>query len=130
LPFENGSFDKVVSADFIEHITDDEKYLLCREINRVLKPGGQAVIFTPNLIREKIGDYYWGIRHHLFGDTIPVNDLHYGLITRKGFEKIMKVSGWDYRVSYIDIGRPYLCRLPCIKHYLSLNLLWTATTNS
>ncbi|MBI3985447.1 MAG: class I SAM-dependent methyltransferase [Lentisphaerae bacterium] len=124
LPFDNASFDKVVSADFIEHITDQEKYAFCREITRVLKPGGRIVIFTPNLRREKIGNGYWVIRHYLFGDRVPVTDLHYGLITRFGFGQIMRVNGWKYSLKYIDIGRPYLAVLPLLRDFLSLNLLW------
>jgi cyclopropane fatty-acyl-phospholipid synthase-like methyltransferase len=127
LPFENASFDKIVSADFIEHITDEEKYAFCREIDRVQKPDGRIVIFTPNLLRERIGDAYWTVRHYLFGDKIPTTDLHYGLISRSGFEKIMKNLGWTYSHQYVDIGRPYLARLPLLRHVLSLNLLWSAS---
>jgi len=52
-----------------------------------VKPGGLMVIFTPNKIRERIGDCYWTARHLLFKDRIPFNDLHYGLITRGKFGK-------------------------------------------
>lgn len=126
LPFGNASFDKVVSADFIEHITHEEKYAFCRELHRVIKPGGRIVIFTPNLLREKIGEYYWRMRQYLFKDAIPVNDLHYGLATRREFEQIMNAHGWRYSLAYIDIGRPYLPKIPIFKHLLSLDLLWTA----
>lgn len=44
---ESNSFDTVISFQVIEHIKDDVKFL--REIHRVLKPGGQAVITTPNI---------------------------------------------------------------------------------
>lgn len=40
------SYDVVVSFQVIEHIKDDAAYL--REIHRVLKPGGLALITTPN----------------------------------------------------------------------------------
>ena len=48
-PFDglaDNSFDFVVSFQVIEHIDDDELFL--KEINRVLKPGGKALITTPN----------------------------------------------------------------------------------
>ncbi len=41
------SFDRVISFQVIEHIKDDLTYL--REIKRVLKPGGFALITTPNI---------------------------------------------------------------------------------
>ena len=38
LPFENESFDSVISLDFLEHVYEPQKVIT--EINRVLKPGG------------------------------------------------------------------------------------------
>ncbi|MCE7057935.1 class I SAM-dependent methyltransferase [Algoriphagus sp. AGSA1] len=43
----DNSFDTVVSFQVIEHIADDRLFL--EEIHRVLKPGGKAVISTPNI---------------------------------------------------------------------------------
>ncbi len=40
LPFEDNTFDYVVSSDVIEHIPAENKNRLLFEINRVLKPGG------------------------------------------------------------------------------------------
>ncbi|MHB9154207.1 MAG: class I SAM-dependent methyltransferase, partial [Endomicrobiales bacterium] len=124
LPFENESFDKIVSADFIEHITHEEKPVLCREMLRVLKPGGIMVLFTPNKIREDIGALYWAARHRLRGDAIPFNDLHYGLISRFEFERILRKLGLKFRFKYADITRPFVPSLPLVRHLLSLNLLW------
>ncbi|MDP2753469.1 MAG: class I SAM-dependent methyltransferase, partial [Nitrospirota bacterium] len=124
LPFRDSSFDKIVSADFIEHITFEEKYALCAEIYRVLKPNGICVIFTPNGIREKIGDIYWHIRHLLFRDKVPTTELHFGLTHKYEFEKILKKNKLNFKLIYIDITRPYLAKLPLFKTFLSLNLLW------
>ena len=46
---EDESLDFCISADFFEHITPDQKRTIIGEIYRVLKPGGVAVIKTPNL---------------------------------------------------------------------------------
>ena len=46
LPFENDSFDRVVSFETIEHTPKYEQIL--QEFRRVLKPGGLAFISTPN----------------------------------------------------------------------------------
>jgi SAM-dependent methyltransferase len=46
LPFPDETFDVVLSFQVIEHIRDTTTYL--EEMNRVLKPGGQILISTPN----------------------------------------------------------------------------------
>ena len=46
-PFENESFDTIVTFQVIEHIKKDEAFV--SEIHRVLKKGGQALITTPNI---------------------------------------------------------------------------------
>ena len=124
LPFKDASFDKVVAADFIEHITLEEKERLLDQIEQMLKPEGRCVIFTPNLIREKLGEIYWGIRQVLLGDKVPLNKLHLGLINRFHFEALLKKHKFNFEFSYQDITRPYLARLPIIRHFLALNLLW------
>ena len=45
LPFRDGEFSAVVSADVLYHLDDDEAAL--REMTRVLQPGGVAVINVP-----------------------------------------------------------------------------------
>lgn len=46
LPFEDESFDCVVSFQVIEHIKCDKEFV--REVYRVLKPGGRFIVSTPN----------------------------------------------------------------------------------
>lgn len=46
LPFAPGSFDFVISFQVIEHIERDME--LVREVKRVLRPGGQFIVTTPN----------------------------------------------------------------------------------
>ena len=45
MPFDSNSFSFVLATDIIEHVDDDLAAL--REINRVLKPGGHALITVP-----------------------------------------------------------------------------------
>ncbi len=45
LPFSDGSFDLVTALDVIEHLDDDLRGI--SEIERVLRPGGTAVVFVP-----------------------------------------------------------------------------------
>lgn len=46
LPFADSEFDVVVSFETIEHVPDYQLFL--RELRRVLRPGGLAVLSTPN----------------------------------------------------------------------------------
>jgi SAM-dependent methyltransferase len=46
LPYPDASFDLILSHEVLEHVADDR--LAVREMIRVLKPGGMAVIFVPN----------------------------------------------------------------------------------
>jgi 2-polyprenyl-3-methyl-5-hydroxy-6-metoxy-1,4-benzoquinol methylase len=49
-PFASGSFDALVSTDVIEHVQHTDQFL--REIYRLLKPGGIAVVSTPIRLTE------------------------------------------------------------------------------
>lgn len=73
LPFVDGAFDVVFSNEVLEHVQDDRA--ACREIARVLRPGGRAVIFAPNRLYpfETHGIYCRGQYH--FGNKPFVNWL-------------------------------------------------------
>ena len=47
IPFPDNSFDTIVTFQVIEHIKDDE--LFVKELQRILRPGGTALITTPNI---------------------------------------------------------------------------------
>jgi SAM-dependent methyltransferase len=67
LPFQDRTFDLVVSSDSLEHFHTPLKAL--REVRRVLKPGGTLVIWVPFLHPFHVTDYYrytpLGLRHLL-----------------------------------------------------------------
>ncbi len=44
-PFESDAFDIVICSHVLEHVPDDGKAM--REIHRILKPGGQALLLVP-----------------------------------------------------------------------------------
>lgn len=47
LPFDDKSFDFIFAGEVIEHLIDTDGFL--EEVFRCLKPGGRAIITTPNL---------------------------------------------------------------------------------
>ena len=52
LPFGSDVFDRVVAAEVLEHIPDDERALA--EIMRVLRPGGLLAVTVPAWLPERI----------------------------------------------------------------------------
>lgn len=52
LPFRNGSFDRVIASEVMEHIPDDGSALA--ELNRVLKPGGVLGVSVPRRWPEQL----------------------------------------------------------------------------
>jgi SAM-dependent methyltransferase len=48
LPYADASFDVVCSLEVVEHVED--QFAFCREILRVLRPGGTAIVSTPNVL--------------------------------------------------------------------------------
>lgn len=54
LPFADGSFDLVTALDVVEHLDDDRLGL--REMLRVLRPGGMALLFVPAFM------FLWGVQ--------------------------------------------------------------------
>jgi SAM-dependent methyltransferase len=124
VPFAARCFDKIVAADFFEHVTLADKDAILKEMMRVLKDTGSAIIFTPNGIREKLGEFYWKGRHILSGDKIPKTDLHFGLTTRSEFGRLLHNNGFSFRLYFHDVTRPYLARIPGMRRILALNLLW------
>ena len=46
LPLADGAVSGVISLDVIEHVAEPRRYL--REIERVLAPGGNTALSTPN----------------------------------------------------------------------------------
>jgi SAM-dependent methyltransferase len=46
-PFADQTFDQVVVVDYLEHVHDDATF--ARELERILKPGGQVIINVPHL---------------------------------------------------------------------------------
>lgn len=129
LSFEDFFFDKIVAADFMEHITDQQKEEAIKEMCRVLKPLGLIIIFTPNGFREAIGFIKRKIER-LFKKNISETRLHFGLTNRFKFERLLKGNGLEFKRSYVDTGRPFLAKIPVLKEILSLKLLWVIRKSS
>jgi SAM-dependent methyltransferase len=52
LPFEDGAFDRVIAAEVMEHLPEDDRAMA--ELYRVLKPGGLIAVTVPRWGPEKV----------------------------------------------------------------------------
>ncbi|MBD8487732.1 methyltransferase domain-containing protein [Echinicola sp. CAU 1574] len=84
-------YDTVVSFQVIEHIENDRLFL--EEIYRVLKPGGQAIISTPN-IRHTLSRNPWHVREYTGKELIDLCEKVFDKVHAKGIGGNEKV--WDY----------------------------------
>jgi ubiquinone/menaquinone biosynthesis C-methylase UbiE len=48
IPLEGSSIDAIVAGEFIEHLYPDDVTQTLHEFHRLLKPGGQLLLTTPN----------------------------------------------------------------------------------
>ena len=84
------SFDTVVSFQVIEHIKNDALFL--KEIHRILKPGGRAILSTPN-IKMTLSRNPWHIREYTADQLEQLAGKFFSKVDMKGItgnEKVME----------------------------------------
>jgi SAM-dependent methyltransferase len=93
LPFEDGSFDKVLAADLTEHLDQPTLKGMFGECYRILVPGGTLSIHTPNPghIIERLKDKEV---------LVSQNPTHIGLRTRKELEIQLRSVGFEIELSH------------------------------
>lgn len=87
---EDNYFDTVISFQVIEHIKNDRLFL--EEIHRVLKPGGKAVITTPN-IKMSLSRNPWHEREYTNKELKDLAESIFSKVEMKGIagnEKVME----------------------------------------
>jgi ubiquinone/menaquinone biosynthesis C-methylase UbiE len=85
----DNTYDSIVSFQVIEHIQDD--FLFLKEIHRVLKPGGVALLTTPNR-RMSLSRNPWHIREYLPAELTALAKKIFAHVEMKGItgnEKVM-----------------------------------------
>lgn len=101
-PFEENVFDTVVTFQVIEHIKDDDTFI--KEIYRVLKPGGRALITTPN-IKMTLSRNPWHIREYTAEQLTA--------LCKKYFDKVemMGIAGSPRVMEYHEKNRMSVNRI-------------------
>ena len=120
---EENAFDLIVCFQVIEHIKDDG--YLVREIHRVLKPGGRALITTPNRLKSLTRNP-WHIREYKANQLRELLESVFPKVEMQGIsgnQKVMeyiernklsvqKITKWDifnlqYRLPSFMLRVPY-----------------------
>ncbi|HEY6045376.1 MAG TPA: methyltransferase domain-containing protein, partial [Pyrinomonadaceae bacterium] len=88
LPYESGTFDLVTALDVVEHLDDDVGGL--REMRRVLRRGGHALIFVPTFM------WLWGVQ-----DVVSNHRRRY---TLSELRRALEEAGFEIeRATYANI---------------------------
>jgi 2-polyprenyl-3-methyl-5-hydroxy-6-metoxy-1,4-benzoquinol methylase len=120
---QDNTYDCVVSFQVIEHIENDALFL--KEIHRVLKPGGVALLTTPNR-KMSLSRNPWHIREYLADELKALAARIFSEVQMKGItgnEKVMqyheenrksvqRITRWDifnlqYRLPAWVLRAPY-----------------------
>jgi hypothetical protein len=109
VPFKDGAFDLIVCVHVLEHVPDDRKAM--REMVRVLKPGGVALLLVPIVLEQATQEEdpgvttpaqrkekYWQEDHlRLYGGDFPAR------LEEEGFE--VTVDGWVRTLDQATLDR-------------------------
>jgi 2-polyprenyl-3-methyl-5-hydroxy-6-metoxy-1,4-benzoquinol methylase len=102
LPAEAETYDVVVAADILEHVT--EPGILLDDIMEHLKDDGQLLVSVPNF-----GHWYPRGRTALglfdYDQRGPLDIGHVRFFTRRSFEKLLRRHGWRVR-ERLAVGSP------------------------
>lgn len=120
---EDSSFEVVVSFQVIEHIKEDDHFL--REIYRVLKPAGVALITTPN-IKKSLTRNPWHIKEYTAEQLKELAKVVFDKVELKGItgndkiwkyyernlRSVKKITRWDifdlqYKLPAVLLRIPY-----------------------
>ena len=89
LPYKDNSFDLVTGLDVVEHLDDDLAGL--KEMWRVLRRGGQAILFVPAFM------FLWGVQ-----DDVSNHRRRY---TLKQLQRVLREAGFEVeRATYVNLS--------------------------
>jgi len=90
LPFSDGKFSAVICSEVIEHISKDPR--IFGELKRVLSPGGELIIGTPDY-----ASLWWRIFEWGYGKVLPMAyaEQHISHYTGSELEGILQSLGFD-----------------------------------
>lgn len=132
-PFADASFDYALFTELLEHLRFDPLFALA-ELNRVLRPGGLALLTTPNLyalktvLRFALGRGLWDPLAE-FGKLRRLGHMgHVREYARRDVIRLLAASGFAVRhAAYVQYAyprnlfglaaRPILAAVPALRGY-------------
>ncbi len=113
LPYEDGTFDLVTAFDVVEHMDDDLAGL--REMRRVLRPGGRALLFVPTFM------FLWGLQ-----DDVSNHRRRYRL---PELRRLLEQAGFEIeRMTYANIT--FFLPILLVRKLMRLTGIKTESENS
>lgn len=108
-PYPGERFDTVVCCELLEHLLEDPMHMM-GEINRVLKPGGQVVITTPNItslraVSAMLLGYHPGFFHAYIKPARPGEEVearHNREYAPRELQSLLEDSGFE--VTLLETG--------------------------
>ncbi len=86
LPFPDGTFDRIIAAEVLEHIPDDEGAIA--ELHRVLAPGGTMAVSVPSWLPEQI---CWALSDEYHAPHVPGG--HVRIYTEHELRRKLRATG-------------------------------------
>jgi SAM-dependent methyltransferase len=86
LPFADGSFDRVIAAEVLEHVPDHVAAVL--ELARVLRPGGTLAVTVPRWFPERV---CWALAEEYHAPHVP--DGHVRIYRRLQLSRLVAGAG-------------------------------------
>lgn len=99
---EDNSFDRIFSFQVIEHIENDRLFL--KEIHRVLRPGGEAFLTTPNRPMS-LSRNPWHVREYTATELTSLAKEFFQEVEMKG------IGGNDKVMKYYDRNKKSVDRM-------------------
>jgi SAM-dependent methyltransferase len=90
LPFPDGTFDRIIASEVLEHLPDDAAAL--RELARVLRPGGTIAVTIPAWLSETV---CWKLSEEYHAPIAEGGHLR--IYTEAAMRDLMRAAGLDPR---------------------------------
>lgn len=129
LPFLDGTFDRAIMSDVVEHLYPQELETALREVHRVLATDGEVLVHTmPNLWYYRYGYPLFRLVQRLRGVSLPADPrkrlqfshVHVNEQTPRALRQVLSESGFAYWRVWLYDYRNYSQHGPVMRRAMRL----------